>query len=177
MTAETNNENLKKFFNPKEYITKLIGREEGDTSAQAEDNKEVELITTLLTDLKHKDVKEQTLLMLKKDKKEQLLLMAIAKQKENNFRHQLIAACWESEINFSKYLPFFVMLVDDSDYLVSLEAITVIQEMSGPFDKTQLSQALENVKKAKQMATTEKQVLLNDLLDTLHGFLNKTHEV
>lgn len=170
MSTEETAEDFKKYFNPNEYITKIIGRDESDVQGIADDNKEVELLTSLLTDPKHKDVKEQTLMMLKKDKKEEVLLVAIAKQKQGEFRHQLVAACWESEINFSKYLPFFVMLLDDADYMVALEAITVIQEMPGPFDQKQLQQAIDNVKKLKKDIINEKLVLLNDLLDTLQGF-------
>lgn len=165
-------DNPQKFFNTKEYITKIIGVAENDAE-EASNNKEVDLLTSLLTDPKHKDAKEETLLMLKKEKKGEFLLMAIAQQKNKSLVPALVAACWESEINFSKYLPFFVLLVLDDDYLVSLEAITVITEMKGPFEPEHLKQAIVKIKDTKKSITNEKQVLLNDLVDTLIGFEKK----
>jgi hypothetical protein len=171
MTIETTNEDYKKYFDPKEYITHIVGVDSDSETPIGENDKEVVLMTSLLTDPKHRDVREETLLMLKKDKKEDVLLVAIAKQKDKNIQHQLVAACWESEINFSKYLPFFVMLLTADDYLVLLEAITVIQEMEGPFDQEQLKKAIDHVKKLKKNVSDERQVLLNDVLDALNGYL------
>jgi len=163
-------DNPQKFFNPEEYITKIIGVAENEAE-ETSNNKEIDLLTSLITDPKHKDAKEETLLFLKKDKKEEFLLMAIAQQKNKTFMAMLVAACWESEINFSKYLPFFILLVLDKDYLVSLEAITVISEMKGPFEQEHLKQAVTKIKDAKKTITNERVVLLNDLVDTLNGFM------
>ena len=79
----------------------------------------------------------------------------------------LIAACWESEINFTRYFPFFILLAIDTDYMVSLEAITVISSMEGPFNKVEVQEAIKKVKIARDNSTSERIVLLNDLLDTL----------
>ena len=168
MEKETESD-YKKYFNPQEYVTQFIGIDKTDEE-NSDDAKEVTLLSSLLTDPKHKGVKEETLLTLKKEKKGEILLMAIAREKNKTLLPFLIAACWESEINFSKYLPFFVLLVLDDDYLVSLEAITVIEEMPGPFEKQHLAQAIEKIKEGKKSITSEKQVLLNDLLDTLNAF-------
>jgi hypothetical protein len=86
-----------------------------------------------LTDPANKALKEGTLLTLKKEKGGNILLLAIASPNAKEVRHKLVAACWESEINFSHYFSFFVLLALDPDYLVSLEAITVISTMEGPF--------------------------------------------
>lgn len=168
---EDNSEDLKKYFNPKEYITKIIGVDGVEEEAEPVDETKINNIITLLADNPDYAVKEQALLTLKKEKGEELLLVAIASDKAKEKRNRLVAACWESEINFSKYLPFFVLLALDNDYLVSLEAITVISTMEGPFDKKHLEDALVKVKKAKPTITTERVVLLNDLTVTLEDLL------
>jgi len=163
---------LKKYFNPQEYITHLVGVDKSEEETIS-DEKEVILLTSLLTDPKHKDAREETLLLLKKEKKEEFLLMAIANQKDKKLLPALVAACWESEINMSKYLPFFILLALDNDFYVSLEAMTVISEMKGPFNLTQVKQAIQKIKEEKQKLNNEKTVLLNDLLDALNGFVEK----
>ncbi len=164
---EEENNDYKKYFDPKEYSTKIITV---DGVEVPNDKKDIELVTELLTAPQHKDAKEETLLMLKKEKKAEVLLKAIAVQEDKNIQQKLVAACWECEINMSSYLPFFVLLALDNDFLVSLEAITVISEMAGPFDSKQLSDAIQKLKKAKLSLQDEKQVLLNDLIDRLNEF-------
>ncbi|MGB3948869.1 MAG: hypothetical protein WBM13_12860 [Bacteroidia bacterium] len=168
---EENKEDLKKYFNPKEYITKIIGVESAEDEAESIGEEKINNLINLLVETTDYKLKEQALLTLKKEKGEELLLVAIASDKAKEKRHRLVAACWESEINFSKYLPFFVLLAIDNDYLVSLEAITVISTMEGPFDKKQLEEALVKVKNAKQGIASERVVLLNDLTVTLEDLL------
>jgi ABC-type Fe3+-citrate transport system substrate-binding protein len=169
------NEDFKKYFDSKQYITKIIGveeeKEEEEKLIKTEDK--ISKIISLLTDSANKSFKEATLLNLKKDKGGDLLLLAIASPKADKNRHLLIAACWESEINFSKYLPFFILLALDADYLVSLEAMTVISTMEGPFENDNVKNAIKKVKEVQKNITSEKAVLLNDLVYTLEGFVEQ----
>ncbi len=164
--------NLKKYFDSKEYITTIIG---GDNNVNVSDIKEDKItsLISLLTDPSNKNVKEDALLTLKKEKGGDVLLLAIASPKAKNNKHLLVAACWESEINFSKYLSFFILLVLEPDYLVSLEAITVIENMAGPFEKETVKEAIKKIKAEQKNITTEKAVLFNDLVATLEGFIEE----
>ena len=165
-----NTEDLKKYFDSKEYITTIIGKE-GEEEPSTIDESKISNLISLLTDPANKDLKEDALLTLKKEKGGNLLLLSIASPKAKDVRHKLVAACWESEINFSHYFSFFVLLALDNDYLVSLEAITVISTMEGPFNNEDVKAAIQKVKAAQKTITTEKIVLLNDLVDTLEGFI------
>ena len=175
-----NNDDLKKYFDSKEYLTKIIGVDadgsaplnDGIDSSTIDESKISNLIS-LLTDPANKEFKEITLLTLKKEKGGNILLLAIASPKAKNVRHKLVAACWESEINFSHFFSFFILLALDNNYLVSMEAITVISTMEGPFNNEVVKEAILKVKAAQQTSTNEKVVLLNDLIDTLGGFITK----
>ena len=168
-----NTNDLKKYFNSKEYITTIIGGNSEDVTVPGVSEDKITSLISLLTDSANKDVKEETLLTLKKQKGGDTLLLAIASPKAKSVRHLLVAACWESEINFSKYLPFFILLALDEDYLISLEAITAIETMEGPFTEADVKEAIKKVKAAKNNITSEKAVLLNDLIVTMEGFLEK----
>ena len=164
-------DNLKKYFNSKEYATTIIGNTEDGVSAPVTSEDKISSLISLLTDPANKEIKEEALLTLKKEKGGDTLLLAIANPKAKEVRHLLVAACWESEINYSKYLPIFILLALDEDYLISLEAITTIENMEGPFTETDVNAAIKKVKEFKKNITNERQVLLNDLVDTLTGFL------
>ncbi|HEX8517668.1 MAG TPA: hypothetical protein VF868_15830 [Bacteroidia bacterium] len=164
-----NNEDLKKYFDSKEYITTIVGKSDETEQAPVSESKITNLIS-LLTDPSNKEIKEEALVTLKKDKGEELLLTAIASPESDGKKHILVAACWESEINFSKYLPFFVLLAMSDDYLVSLEAITVIENMEGPFEKDHLKNGIKKIKEKQKSISSERVVLLNDLVVTLETF-------
>ena len=164
---------LKKYFNSKEYATTIVGNTEEGVTIPVTNEEKISALISLLTDPANKEIKEEALLTLKKEKGGETLLVAIASPKAKDVRHLLVAACWESEINFSKYLPFFILLALDENYLISLEAITTIENMEGPFTETDLTSAIKKVKEFKKDITSERQVLLNDLADTLTGFLTK----
>ena len=162
---------LEKYFNSKEYATTIVGETE-DVSFPLTNEDKISSLISLLTDPANKEIKEEALITLKKEKGGDTLLLAIASPKAPNVRNILVAACWESEINFSKYLPFFILLALDENYLISLEAITTIEYMEGPFTEKDITEAIKKVKAFKKDNTTERQVLLNDLIATLEGFLN-----
>ena len=166
-------DDLKKYFDSKEYITQIIGIDREQEKPKVNENKISNLIS-LLTDPANKAFKEETLLTLKKEKAGDILLLSIASPKAKTNKHQLVAACWESEINFSKYLSFFIILALDSDDLVSLEAITVISTMEGPFNNDAIKEGIKKVKTVIQNnANGSRTVLLNDLIYTLEGFIEK----
>lgn len=168
-----NKEDFKKYFDTKNYITKIVGLGDDEMEIPAKSEDKISKLISLLTDPANKPFKEETLLNLKKNKGGDILLLAIASPKSDKNRHQLIAACWESEINFSKYLPFFLLLSLDADYLVSLEAMTVISNMEGPFDQKSVKDGIQKIKEEQKKLSSEKAVLLNDLIYTLEGFIEK----
>jgi hypothetical protein len=160
----------KKYFNTKDYATQYLNIDEEAEEPNKEQEDEIASITKLLTDPQYKNVKRETLKKLKEEKKSDKLLIAIAKQEDKELQNKLVGACWESEMNFSKYLPFFILLVLDKDYLVSLEAITVISTMEGPFEDNHIEDGIKKITDIKNKTTDEKVVLYNDLLVALKGF-------
>ena len=163
-----NKSDLQKFFDEKQYRTAIMNNGEEFETNEPKGDKLAALIS-LLTDPSNKDVKEETLLALKKEKAGGLLITAIKSPKAKKHKAILIAACWESEINFSNQLPFFTELVMDSDYLVSLEATTVIENMEGPFNENDLKDSIKALKEFKKKISTEQIVLVNDLIDVLQS--------
>jgi hypothetical protein len=49
--------------------------------------------------------------------------------------------------------------------------MTVISTMEGPFEKDTLNNAIKKVKETQKNITSEKAILLNDLVYTLEGFI------
>src|SRR3990170_1354702 len=100
MDKEENKDGLKKYFNPEEYVTKIVGSTD-DLNIDDIMEEKISAIVSLLTDPENKELKEEALLTLKKENAGDLLITAIFNSKMKHKKHILVAACWESEINFS----------------------------------------------------------------------------
>jgi hypothetical protein len=76
-------------------------------------------------------------------------------------------ACWESGLDFSAYLILFAELVVNCEYLIALEAATVIDEMYNLTDISNVKKALELL--APQRLTTDKQDLVAHTISHLNA--------
>ncbi|HET6244090.1 MAG: HEAT repeat domain-containing protein [Bacteroidetes bacterium] len=76
------------------------------------------------------------------------LVMEIINPANLEFQHILISACWESGMDCSKYLNFFVELAINSNYCVAFECLTVIENMVGPFNVPKMDELIEKTKNA-----------------------------
>ena len=73
--------------------------------------------------------KDAGLELLKNEKSVDFLIEAIGHAEHKNEKAILIAACWESGLDFKGHEAFFADLALDLDLFVSLEAITVIDSI------------------------------------------------
>jgi hypothetical protein len=116
------------YFNEEHFTTLVL-----NSDSFAQKNKEqIENLVSLLSKGGIED-KDEALRILKKEDGREMLLFAIAGDDFKSFRQQLVAACWESGLDFSKFLEFFVQIILGSEYAVCMEACTVIECMEGPF--------------------------------------------
>lgn len=130
---ESENFNSVYFGNPPEN---LPAKTEGKTHAQ---------LIALLTDPNNKELKDDILHVLKADNAKDVLVELIGDDAYAKHRRVLLAACWESGNDFSAYLIFFVRCAINGDYNECLEAMTVIEEMNGPFAEGTVREGLEMI--------------------------------
>lgn len=150
--------------NPKTVIAAIEKlREIGDENV-------ISPIIRVLVNHPLKDVKNAAshfLFDLKDAKALPTLIREIQNPENKEYQRILVSACWESSINCSIYLPFFIDLAIISDYIICLECLTVIENMEGPFDPKELSEAIEKVKNAADEDEEGKYELLNSIWEVL----------
>lgn len=95
------------------------------------------------------------------------LINEIQNPENKEYQRVLVSACWESSMNCSAYLPFFIDLAIISDYMVCLECFTVIENMEGPFELQEINEAIEKVKNAADEDEEGKYELLNSIWEVL----------
>lgn len=130
-----------KLFNEKEYSTlKIGGAADGDTTGN--------LLALLAS--KTTGEKDLAIELLKKEKATSFLVNAIKECKNPRDKALLLAACWESGLEFKAHLEFFARLVHDADLFVSMEASTVVAENIADVDKTTAQQLIDILDKATE---------------------------
>ena len=126
-----------KLFDEKEYATLIIGGDDGSKK----DIQNADFISILISNTSSREEKDEALVKLKTNKANALLLSAIAKTKNLNQKALIIAACWETGLDFSKDYLTFIELICSTDFHVSFEAFTVIMEMEEEINKEQMLKA------------------------------------
>ncbi len=109
---------------------------------------------------------------LKNPESVEVMKSIIEETKDKDVKQVLVAACWENGLNFSVHLPFFVDIVLDEEYLISIEAFTVIENMPGPFINEDVQQCLDTVYNWLDGPGSENEGIVNSLIEVLKGFAN-----
>jgi len=50
-------------------------------------------------------------------------------------RQVLLTTIWNSKLNYSYYLPEFVEIAADGDFMEALDCLTILENMEGPFEE------------------------------------------
>jgi hypothetical protein len=89
---------------------------------------------------------------------------------KGELRKEIIAACWQSGIDFKNYIPHFTTVAIVTDFETAFEAITVIENQEPPFDNALLTGSIAAIEKELSKQTEDKQALLQSLIVTLKNF-------
>ncbi len=159
---------VKKYFDSENYSTIIVGKEE---AAEAIVKDKIANVIQLLSSKENKELKHDTLKILKEQNGLELMLKAIQKAKNPIIKQNLIAACWEAELDCSTELSFFVDQALIGDLAICIEALTVVQEMHGPFEKEELENAILKVEDGmKTFGKEDKGAMLEQLQNVLQTF-------
>lgn len=136
--SEEENSDPKKYFNEKEYSTIIVNRE-GFSKKQ---NEMADLINELLEKELSREETENIFKQLKEGNAQSVLVEAIQNVKKNDDKARLCAACWESGLDFTSYFSFFAGLSCNADFLLAMEALTVVENIPGKITEEELKNAL-----------------------------------
>ena len=154
-----------KLFDEKEYATIIIGSE----GMSKKDTSNADYVTVLVSSRSSREEKDEALLALKENNAQAFIINAIAKTKNVEQKALLIAACWETGLDFSKDYLVFVELIGHENFIVSFEAFTVIQEMEAEIDESTLKLALDMLNKftkGNEVTINDAKVLVKQKLST-----------
>jgi len=168
-------------FNPSqnEHNTILKGLNSADTEVVLESIEalrvegiasDIPVLLEIMRQSKNTEVKAKiaSLFANLKDKETiPMLINAIQDKKYENHLQQIVSSCWENGLDFTPYLPVFIDLLIEKDFLVAFEAYTVITNMEKAIDQRLIDVEIEKLDKAMHSTTDEKKALMLDVVDYL----------
>lgn len=89
---------------------------------------------------------------------------------DNLFKKDLITVCWQSGIDCSAFLSFFVDLAIEEEFMTAFEAVTVIENFTTKLDNDVIDENITKLENAAQSASKDKVNLLESLAITLRNF-------
>lgn len=95
------------------------------------------------------------------------LLSAIESKKYASEKNMLISVFWQSALDGSEHIGFFVNQAIKGDYLTSLEALTVIENFDATFEEEEIEDLKYDLDEAIEEENTDKVQLLISLKSTL----------
>lgn len=135
----------KQLFDDKKFNTIIVSKD----GLSKKDSEMADFLDIVISTESTREEKDEALKVIKDKDARKLLIDSIQKAKKNIHKAALIAACWESGLDFSTHYLFFAELVTSADYTCALEAFTVIENMESRPAPEELGKALRVLENAK----------------------------
>ncbi len=154
----------KKLFNEEEYSTLILNRD----GFSKKENDSADLILQLLDASITRPEAELVFSRLKELNATQLLIQSIKEAKRPSEKTKLVAACWETGLDFSGDFLFFTSLVCQPDFELAVEALTVAENTENINDN-QIDEALQLLRSNKEGSVDLKNALKEFLISLQNG--------
>jgi len=135
----------KKLFDEKNYSTIVLKNDDSDEPVTKKKKSKLDFSETILSLLDSN--KTELLKTLKEAKAQDAVIDLINKSDNTTYLSKLIALCWESGLDFGKHANLFFDLSLNDNLFVSLEALTVLENIENFNSKNELEKGIETLKK------------------------------
>ena len=108
---------------------------------------EPSILLPIILELNTKNHTEKNALILEflaclKDSKARSIMMDLIQQTElKEYQQLLLSTIWNSPLDYTDYLEVFVDLALKGDFIITLECLTIIENLDGPFSEKSVMEA------------------------------------
>ena len=108
---------------------------------------EPSILHPIILELNTKSHSEKNALILEflaclKDRKARSVMMDLIQQTElKEYQQLLLSTIWNSPLDYTDYLEVFVDLALKGDFIITLECLTIIENLDGPFSEKSVMEA------------------------------------
>lgn len=101
---------------------------------------------------------------LKNQDSDKIIIEAIGNEKYVTIKKILVSICWEASIDFSKHISTFVDLLIESNFEISFEAFTVIENLTEKISEEIKPIEMAKLKDAISGASPEKKGMIHEAI-------------
>lgn len=102
------------------------------------------------------------------------VLIDVLKNPEYRSKRQvLLTTIWNSPLDYSNYLSYFVQIALEGDFMETLECLTIIENFEGPFNEKSIYESkllISNFIENQSVITSQKKELLSEIINKLNEF-------
>ena len=108
---------------------------------------EPSILLPIILELNTKNHTEKNALILEflaclKDSKARSIMMDLIQQTDlKEYQQLLLSTIWNSPLDYTDYLEIFVDLALKGDFIITLECLTIIENLDGPFSEKSVMEA------------------------------------
>ena len=126
----------------------------------------LDLYSTLKEDSYVKKQLKDVFSQLKTSKAVPVLIEGLSHQ-ENKIKELCLFSLWSSNLDATDYLPPIVQCACKGDYMVALEALTLVENLEGPFSEQDLIESMIFINEYLSEDGDDKVDLIKSILDTI----------
>jgi hypothetical protein len=96
-----------------------------------------------------------------------------------SIQNQVLSTIWNSPLDYSEFLSDFVKIAVENDYLTSLECLTVIENLDGPFEEQVILESQIHLKEYLEgnfEKSKEKDVFISEIAILIKDFDRNNQE-
>ena len=132
---------------------------------------EPSILHPIILELNTKNHTEKNALILEflaclKDRKARSVMMDLIQQTDlKEYQQLLLSTIWNSPLDYTDYLEVFVDLALKGDFIITLECLTIIENLDGPFEEADILEAQLHLKEYLESTTKtdEKSILMSEI--------------
>jgi len=94
------------------------------------------------------------------------IMEVLLNEEGEEFRIKLLTSIWNSKVDFSDYLAQFVRLASEGGFMETLECLTILENLDGPYEEEQFFEsqiALKNYLDNRASSTDQKAHLMSEI--------------
>ncbi len=120
-----------------------------------------QLLIEFLSTIKDSEIKET-------------IINALSEAEFKPIRGKILSVIWNIPLDFSEYLDYFVRIAIEGNFMESLECLTILENLEGPFEEEQLMEAqviLSGIK--DQKFDNQKATIVSEIALLIKSFIQR----
>ena len=141
----------------------------------------VPLFETIASSTNNQTKKEiiEFLSNLKDSASKKEVISNLQESKFKEIQNQILAIIWNSPLDYSEYLAEFVRIGVENDFLITLECLTILENLEGPFDERSLMESqllLKEYAEGQHPQSAQKDTLISEIAILIKDFDRNNQE-